>query len=121
MLQLEVAELDRQKVEIADEKDSRERELLDALAPKITNLKAAVEELTEDIEKSKQTIFKLGTSRSQGVDEIAKVLSCELHRDGRSLRLPSTHSSRKRTATERLHFAIKRTSPSSGLGRIGCV
>jgi len=54
MLQLEIAELQRQQVEIKQEKEDKEREVAEQLAPRITALELAIDDLKIDITRNTQ-------------------------------------------------------------------
>ncbi len=53
MMQLEIAELQRQEIDIRQEKEDKEREVADALAPRLASLELAGQELRTDISRIK--------------------------------------------------------------------
>jgi hypothetical protein len=53
MMQLEIAELQRQEIDIRQEKEDKEREVAEALAPRLASLELAGQELRADITRVK--------------------------------------------------------------------
>jgi len=84
MLTLEIAELQKQKEEIAQEKETREREAMEALRPRIEGLEQHISQLTSEIEESNKLARKLKeektelTERSSGLETTILQLSEEV-------------------------------------------
>uniref|UniRef100_A0A7S4KN77 Cilia- and flagella-associated protein 58 central coiled coil domain-containing protein n=1 Tax=Guillardia theta TaxID=55529 RepID=A0A7S4KN77_GUITH len=87
MLTLEIAELQKQKEEIAQEKETREREAMEALRPRIEGLEQHISQLTSEIEESSKLAQKLKeekaelAERASGLQESITQLSADVENE----------------------------------------
>ena len=77
MLMLEVAELERQREEITHEKETREREALEALRPRMEALNLHIQQLTAEIEEAGKQA-ELATTQKSDLDSKATTLHDEI-------------------------------------------
>jgi chromosome segregation ATPase len=77
MLMLEVAELERQKEEITQEKEDKEREAMIALRPRLEALNLHIQQLTSEIEDASGQSSKLNAERAE-LEERASGLNSEI-------------------------------------------
>jgi len=87
LLQLEITELERQLVDVQEEKENKEREMAEALAPRINALTLSIEDLRTDVNRAKQQTARLEeekTENLQRAEELTKLfesLTEELQQD----------------------------------------